>query len=321
MDRRIVLTKRLAILTAAGMFLVLLMGANVTATGSADGCGNDWPLCHGQWLPQDYFESIVEYSHRFVTSIEGVLVLATTVVAWGLRKRYSDFKILVPAMAFTLVLQSLMGAAAVKWPTSAGVMATHFGISLVCLGSAALIARILIDDGRHKDKRLNKLTPPPGMRPLMIACFIASILVAYVGAYVRHTHSEIACGIQWPLCNGAVVPDVSNENVAIHFGHRISAVIITMMIAGLVALAYKYRRERPDLFVIARNALIVVILQAIAGGLVVLTTVQLLTTLSHAALMAILFVILADGVLRVLPVRERSSNVSPAIAQQHALGD
>lgn len=324
MERRILLTKRLAILTAAGMFLVLLMGANVTATGSGNGCGNDWPLCHGRFLPGDYRESIIEYSHRIVTGAEGFLVLGTMFAAWGLRKRFPEFKILVPAMVFTVVLQALMGAAAVKWPTSAAVMASHFGISLICLASAALIARILIDDGRHKDKNLGKLEPPPGFRFLMVTSFVMSIVVAYLGAYVRHTHSEIACGIQWPLCNGAVIPDMGN-NVDIHFGHRISAVVISLAIAGLFAIGYKYRQQRPDLFKISRNALIVVLLQVIAGGLVVLSTVQLLTTLSHAALMGILFVILADGVMRVLPVkssdRSQASVLSPRQAPVGGPGD
>ena len=314
MERRILLTKRLAILTAAGMFLVLLMGANVTATGSGNGCGNDWPLCHGRFLPGDYRASIIEYSHRIVTGAEGFLVLGTMFAAWGLRKRFPEFKILVPAMVFTVVLQALMGAAAVKWPTSAAVMASHFGISLICLASAALIARILIDNGRHKDPSLGALEPPPGFRFLMVTSFVMSILVAYIGAYVRHTHSEIACGIQWPLCNAAVIPDMGNNNVDIHFGHRVSAVIISLTIAGLFAVGYKYRQQRPDLFAISRNALIVVLLQVIAGGMVVLSTVQLLTTLAHAALMAMLFVTLADGVLRVLPVKSRDRIQASALA-------
>jgi len=315
MDRRILLTKRLAILTAAGMFLVLLMGANVTATGSGEGCGNDWPLCQGRFLPGDYRASIIEYSHRIVTGAEGFLVLGTMFAAWGLRKRFPEFKILVPAMVFTVVLQALMGAAAVKWPTSAAVMASHFGISLICLASAALIARILIDNGRHKDPSLGAMAPPSGFRFLMITSFVMSILVAYIGAYVRHTHSEIACGIQWPLCNGAVIPEMGN-NVDIHFGHRISAVIISLTIAGLFAMGHKYRQQRPDLFAISRNALIVVLLQVIAGGMVVLSTVQLVTTLLHAALMAILFVTLADGVLRVLPGRSLDRSQAPALSSQ-----
>ncbi|MGC4192178.1 MAG: COX15/CtaA family protein [Thermomicrobiales bacterium] len=314
MDKRAVLTKRLAIATAIGMFLVLMMGAGVTATGSGNGCGNDWPLCHGRLIPQDYLQSVIEYSHRFVTSIEGLLVLATSIVAWPLRKQFPDMKVLVPAMAFTLVLQSLMGAAAVKWPTSAGVMATHFGISLICLASAVLIARILIDGGRHRDVRIARNPIPTALRAMIVISFVASILVAYSGAYVRHTHSEIACGIQWPLCNGQVVPDMGN-NAGIHFSHRVSAIAITIIILATFALAYKARETRPDLYAHGRLALIVVILQSFAGGLVVLTKVQLLSTLTHAALMAILFVVLADGVLRILP--DRSSQASTTTIPDH----
>ena len=50
------------------------------------------------------------------------------------------------ALAVDPMATSLMGAAAVKWPTSPQVMATHFGISLVCLASAALVAFILIEE-------------------------------------------------------------------------------------------------------------------------------------------------------------------------------
>ena len=43
--------KWVSILTTVGMFLVLIMGALVTKTGSAEGCGNTWPLCHGKFAP------------------------------------------------------------------------------------------------------------------------------------------------------------------------------------------------------------------------------------------------------------------------------
>ncbi|MGC4105989.1 MAG: heme A synthase [Thermomicrobiales bacterium] len=317
MDKRAVLTKRLAIATAIGMFIVLLMGAGVTATGSGEGCGNDWPLCHGRLIPQDYLESIIEYSHRFVTSIEGLLVLATSIVAWPLRKKFPDLKILVPAMAFTLVLQSLMGAAAVMWPQSATVMATHFGISLICLASAVLIARILIDGGRHRDRTIAQNPVPTALRVMIVVSFVASIIVAYSGAYVRHTNSEIACGLDWPLCNGQVIPGMGN-NAGIHFAHRVLAVTITFVIIAMFWMAWKVRDARPDLFAHSRMALIVVILQSFAGGMVVLTKVQLLSTLTHAALMAILFVVLADGVLKILP--DRSLQASTTSMQDRGVG-
>jgi cytochrome c oxidase assembly protein subunit 15 len=283
----------MAILAAAGMFLVLLMGANVTATGSGKGCGRTWPLCYGGLLPADSFESIVEYSHRFVTGIEGIVVAITSVGAWRLRKQHPEFKALVPLMLGTLLLQSWMGAAAVMWPQSPAVLATHFGISLVCLASAYLVARVLID-AEHADEPHRQVSATNGVRWLMIGALVASIIVAYLGAYVRHTHSELACE-GWPLCQGEVIPTVEAE-VGIHFVHRLGAVAITALIAGLFVAARRTRAERPDLYRIARWALILVVAQSIAGGLVVLLEVQLLTTLAHAGLMAALFMVLADGV-------------------------
>jgi heme a synthase len=102
-ERRVKITRWFAIATAVGMLIVLLMGARVTATGSGEGCSTDWPLCHGRWLPEDTYESIVEYSHRLVTGVEGILVAITSILAWPMRKRYPEVRILVPFMAGTLV--------------------------------------------------------------------------------------------------------------------------------------------------------------------------------------------------------------------------
>lgn len=292
--------RRLAVISAVGMFLVLLMGANVTATGSGDGCGNDWPLCHGKLLPGNYFESIVEYSHRLVTSIEGLFVAATSIVAWPLRKRFPQFKLLVPAVAGTLILQSLMGAAAVKWPTSPEVMATHFGISLICLAAAALIARI-VTEARDNDDHLtvHRIPAPTGYRLLMIVTLVFSVIVAYSGAYVRHTGAELAC-TSWPTCNGEVIPEFGGL-AGVQTLHRLAALGISLLIVVLAIWSYTFRSERGDLYRMSLITLMLVIGQSIVGAIVVFSGVQLMATLTHAALMALLFVALSDGVRLVLP--------------------
>jgi cytochrome c oxidase assembly protein subunit 15 len=280
------------------MLIVLLMGARVTATGSGDGCGNDWPLCHGSWLPADTFESVTEYSHRIVTGAEGFLVLATSVMAWTLRKRYPEVKVLMPAMAGTLVLQSLMGAAAVKWPTSDEVMATHFGISLICLASAALLARVLSERRHdHTDRsssRASQPAAPVSFRWMAVVAAVASIVVAYSGAYVRHTGAELAC-TSWPTCNGQLVPEFDGLH-GIQTMHRIGALVISVILIGLVVLAYRIRTLRPDLFTLASMAMALVIAQALIGAVVVSSGLQLMATLAHAGVMALLFVVLCDTV-------------------------
>jgi cytochrome c oxidase assembly protein subunit 15 len=318
----------MAILTAVGMFIVLLMGARVTATGSGEGCGNDWPLCHGSWLPADTYESLTEYSHRFVTSIEGLFVLATTILAWPLRRKHPEFKILVPAVGSTLILQSLMGAAAVKWPTSPQVMATHFGISLICLASAALVAFILMEERKpvtepssySADQRRNLAI----FRWLVVATFVFSIVVAYSGAYVRHTESELAC-TSWPTCTGEIVPDLDlTTPQGTQTMHRLLAGVIGLMAVAIAAIGWRFRETRRDLFWIGASILAIVIAQGLVGRWVIDSGLALMATLTHAALMSALFVTLAEGIRRTWP-RSSASVVTtesiPSGTPRPATGD
>lgn len=302
MQRRITLTRRFAIATAIGMLIVLLLGARVTATGSGEGCGKDWPLCHGTWLPQDTYESVTEYTHRIVTGAEGILVAITSVLAWGVRKRYPEAKILVPVMAGTLIIQSLMGAAAVMWPQTPEVMAVHFGISMLCLAAASLLARVLNEPREdHEVERLRAVraqAPDNRMRNFRnasIAAMTFSIIIAYTGAYVRHTGAELAC-TSWPTCNGELIPRFDGLH-GIHTIHRIAALVMTLIIVWLFVAGIKIRAARPDLFRASVWAIALVLMQSIFGLLVVETGLEnLLVTLLHAAGMSILFVIVCDCV-------------------------
>lgn len=298
MERRIRLTRHFAMATAIGMLIVLLMGARVTSTGSGDGCGNDWPLCHGTWLPQDTFESITEYSHRLVTGIEGMLVVATSILAWPLRHRYKETLVLVPLMAGTIVLQSLMGAAAVKWPTSAEVMATHFGISLICLASAAVLSNVLHEE---RDEEQGWSIAPDTANPGLLSQFkwialsgvVLAIVVAYSGAYVRHKGAELAC-TGWPTCNGKLIPEFGGLQ-GIHTIHRLLALAISLWIVALFWKGYQLRTTRPELFRMSVIALSFVILQSIFGKIVVDSGLALMATLAHAFGMSILFVTLCEA--------------------------
>src|SRR5947209_16357192 len=100
------------------MFGVLVMGAAVTNTGSAEGCGRSWPLCNGQFVPEFTVATAIEYSHRAVTGVEGLLVIALTAAMYTLRRPRQDREVWVLGglMLGTLVLQAGLGAAAVLTP-------------------------------------------------------------------------------------------------------------------------------------------------------------------------------------------------------------
>src|SRR5579863_9509324 len=69
----------IAVVASVGMFLVLGMGTLVTNTGSQFGCGNDWPLCKGKFIPEFTLATAIEFSHRAVVGFETLLVLAMAV--------------------------------------------------------------------------------------------------------------------------------------------------------------------------------------------------------------------------------------------------
>ena len=67
-------------------FLVVLWGAWVRISRSGDGCGQSWPLCHGQVLPQELGTSptlSIEFFHRLSSGLYGIFLLVFFI--WALR--------------------------------------------------------------------------------------------------------------------------------------------------------------------------------------------------------------------------------------------
>src|SRR4029077_2388958 len=59
----------------------IALGGVVRVSGSGLGCP-DWPLCHGRPYPAADIHSIIEYSHRTVGAVTGVLLIVTVLLAW-----------------------------------------------------------------------------------------------------------------------------------------------------------------------------------------------------------------------------------------------
>lgn len=317
--------RRLAVAATVGMFLVLIMGATVTNTGSGEGCGRSWPLCHGKFIPAYAFETAVEYSHRIVTGIEGILIAAVSVGALLLRRGRRDVKLYVGLMVGTLLLQSGLGASAVMWPQSPTIMAMHFGISLVCFASVFLLTRLLYQtvDGPHRPVPGPTMPLPAWYRRATWTALIASIGVAYLGAYMRHSDAVFAC-YRWPSCNGDVFPGFEGA-VGVAFSHRLAALALIVLVGVLAAFTFRRREVEPDLYRVNAAAFVLILLQAASGGAVVLTRMDLWSPLAHAGLMALLFLCLADACRQVLP-RSRhapAARVARAVAsgQQLSSGD
>ena len=325
------IVKRIAIVATAGMFLVLVMGATVTNTGSGEGCGRHWPLCHGEFIPAYALDTAIEYSHRFVTAIEGLLIAATAAGALWLRRDRAT-RVLVALMVGSLLLQAGMGASAVMYPQDSAILAIHFGISLVCLGSTFLVARVLHEptspvagrrslDGRTSAQSsvlgLQSSSVPTGYRRLAWGTLGFTLVVAYLGAYLRHGHYELACH-RWPSCDGALVPDFG-PGVAWSLAHRLAALVAVALVGWLLVWSRRLAATHPALQRPSQAAGLVIVGQVLMGAAVVISRLDLFATLGHAALMALLFVALGDICWQIRPrrtgaIERRSVAGSAAVA-------
>jgi heme a synthase len=275
----------LAVATTVGMFLVLVMGAAVTNTGSAEGCGRSWPLCNGQFVPEFTVSTAIEYSHRAVTGVESVLVVALTVAMLARWRGDREVAILAVLMLVTLLLQAGLGAGAVLAPQAPLMLATHFGVSLIAFASTFLSAAIVFERSRTRSTRRRPV--PAALRRWVIGVGIYVLGVVYLGAYVRHAGISLACA-DWPLCNGQIVPSLDGPT-AVVFAHRLAALGVLVLLSVLV---WQTRRARLGVKA-AGAALGLAVLQALSGALVVWTLLGLFSTLAHAAIMAVLFASMA----------------------------
>lgn len=301
---------KLSLIAAIGMFIVLLQGAIVTKTGSGEGCGDDWPLCNGKFIPSYTIESMIEYSHRAVSGIEGLLILALFIAVMMRVKRKDVRWYAALALVFTVV-QAILGMMVVKFDQPSLVKALHFGISLFAFASTLLAAFII----RYSDAIPEKLpagissgqsftAPSAGLRLSVWMITVYCLVVVYLGAYIRHTESWGGC-TGWPLCNGQVIPELSGAT-GIVFLHRIAAVVFFICLIALYVVVRRLNNLPSEFVKGSRWALALVIMQILSGALVTFSLGSELivpTGLLHAVLIAGLFSVLLYLSVRVYQLR------------------
>jgi len=288
-----------ALLTCIGMFLVLIAGVLVTNTDSGRGCGTDWPLCNGKFVPAYTVESMVEYSHRMISGIVGLLVGATYLITrfWKPARHRENLLYAGGALLFT-VMQAILGAMAVKWEQSSIVMALHFGISLFAFTCTWLLYKLVkrqtVEQGgqaTQSSKHALAVSVPVRLYKGLIAVLVYCYGVVYLGAFIRHTSSGGACE-GWPLCNGEIVPELSGST-AVAFAHRLAALLLFVLIAIVAFYVRKTAGASSELASIGNKALILVILQILSGGLLSFTftneNAYVFTGLLHTVIISALF--------------------------------
>jgi heme a synthase len=283
--------KWLAVATTIGMILVLLGGALVTKTESGMGCGRSWPLCNGEFVPTDITpELVIELAHRLVSGSVGFMVLILSIWSWKVIGHIRETKFLSFLSFFFLVLQGLIGAAAVIWEQSDFILALHFGISLISFAAVFLLTLLIFEIDKKFDA--DKLIIDKRMGFQILSISIYSYFVIYTGALVRHTESSLVCR-DWPLCINDNPALPSNLYEWVQMGHRAAAAGIFIWIAYVTLLAIKKYRQQKVIYWGWISAFTLVSLQVISGAVIIFTRLNLYIALMHALFITCLFGVLS----------------------------
>ncbi|MBT2697692.1 heme A synthase [Bacillus sp. ISL-40] len=283
--------KWLAVATTIGMIFILIGGALVTKTDSGMGCGRSWPLCNGKFLPLEITpELVIELAHRLVSGVVGMMVLVLSVWSWKAIGHIRETKFLSFLSFFFLLLQALIGAAAVKWGQSGFVLALHFGISLVSFSAVLLLTLLIFEIDKRFDAE--KLYIDKRMGFHIVGVSIYSYLVIYTGALVRHTKSSLVCR-DWPLCLNDAPSLPSNLYEWVQMGHRAAAGLIFIWITYILYLTVRHYKNQKVLYWGWIISFILVSLQVIAGALIIFSSLNLYIALLHAFFITCLFGVLS----------------------------
>lgn len=289
--------KSLSVVTTIGMVFILLGGALVTKTDSGDGCGDSWPLCHGQLLPTEITpELIIEYSHRLVSTVIGVAVLALAILAWRTLGHNQEVKFLAFLSTFFLVVQGLIGAAAVMWDQSDFVLAIHFGISLISFAAVFLLMLLIFEIDKKLDTKSLFIQKKHRIEIYLLTIY--TFIVVYTGALVRHANANLVCR-DWPFCfnDKPFAFDEYNLDQWIQMGHRLAAGILMIWTIVFFLKVYRHYRHNSVMYWGWVITLALIIVQVILGAFIIFTLLNLGISLLHAFIITCYFSMLCYFIL------------------------
>lgn len=313
--------RKLAWVIAFITFDLIVFGGFTRLTDSGLGCP-DWPGCYGQANPFLAHEHIaaaqaamptgpvttlkawIEMIHRFLAMGIGILIIAQMALSWlrwrRTTPRAASMSPPLPTVLFLWVcVQGAFGAWTVTLKLQPVIVTLHLLLGLTLLALAVWI-------GAREDRILTPtiVVVPTAvlqrLRPWAWAAGAVLLLQLALGGWVSTNYATLACN-DFPLCNGQIVPDMDLRHgftlwrelgktaaghylpfqalTAIHWVHRNFAAVLVLVL-GLTA----WRAWRvPGLQRLARNLVLLVIVQATTGIATVFFSFPLALAVLHNA--------------------------------------
>ena len=262
--------RKLAIASAASLYLIVVTGALVRLTASGLGC-NSWPGCEqGSFFPEQGYHGAIEFSNRAVAILPIGLSAATAVAAWRRRDIPRWAAWLAIAVVTGTLAQAPLGLITIKTGLHPLMVATHFLLALAVLAGAIVVT----------------LAPWRGTRDAALPSWVRWVGFGLAAAALALVMTGTVATAAGPHPgDSSEVHRLWSLHSAVYVHVRATAIFGTTFLV-LLGWLFSRREEQPFLFRAALGLLGVLLAQMIVGELQYRTHLPWGLVLVHVALAA-----------------------------------
>ena len=269
--------RRLALVATVLCLGVVILGGYTRLSDSGLGCP-DWPGCFGHIAPTgnaehyatdlDVRKAWVEMIHRYFASTLGLIIVVMAVLAFRARRERGVNLWLSLGLVVLVVFQGILGMLTVTWLLKPLIVTGHL------LGGLATFALLLWTclSMRASMRPVNghtvlegNVVAESGSRARTLAALAAAALFVqiFLGGWTSSNYAAVACP-DLPRCQNEWVPDADYHDafviwrglginyaggvldhparVAIHFTHRVGAVVASVLLLLAAFAAFRLGR-------------------------------------------------------------------------------
>lgn len=232
--------------TAAATLILIIAGALVTSN-DAGLAAPDWPLSYGQVFPKMVGNLLYEHSHRLIATSVGLLTIGLNIWLWRAEPR-RWVRLTGMAGLAAVVAQGILGGITVLFYLPLVISASHASLAQIFFCLAVSVA-VFTSRGWLAPHEVREDTMSPPLRTRCAGACAMILAQLMVGATLRHS----ATWDQYPP-------------TGLLFAHITGAIVVTLMVAWVVASVIR-TRPRPSYLKRPAMALAVLLAAQLAAGI------------------------------------------------------
>jgi heme a synthase len=277
---------RYATFVSAATVLLIVAGGLVTSTSSGLAVP-DWPTSYG-WnmftFPMKHMVGGIfyEHGHRLIASGVGFLTIILALWMWIAEPR-RWLRLLGWLALVAVCLQGLLGGITVLYFLPTAVSTAHAGLAQVFF---CLTVAIALFTSRGWTQRQSPPVEDATLRMIATTATAVIYLQIILGATMRHSDAGLAIP-DFPLVFGGLLPPHWTPQIAIHYAHRLGALIVTLAIAATAGHVWYHHPTRPELRRPAILLVCLVLTQVTLGAFVIWSRKDVAINTAHVVIGAL----------------------------------